>query len=97
MTGPAYTDIHQQLGGIGDCWLMATLADAAYRNPSLIRNMFTSYGNYNENGLTVQIYGVHFYNTRGQDKIQSSLTTSSQQPPVTAPHTPESTATSGSH
>ena len=67
MTGPAYTDIHQQLGGIGDCWLMATLADAAYRNPSLIRNMFTSYGNYNENGLTVQIYGVHFYNTRGQE------------------------------
>ena len=46
---------------------MATFADAAFKNPNLVKNMFTSYGNYTESGTTVQIYGVHFYNTKGQE------------------------------
>ena len=40
---PVYSDVHQG-EYMGDCWLLATLADAAYKNPQLIRNMFTSYG-----------------------------------------------------
>ena len=63
--GPVYSDVHQG-EYMGDCWLLATLADAAYKNPQLIRNMFTSYGAYNESGVTVQIYGVNFFNARGQ-------------------------------
>ena len=40
--GPAYTDVDQ--GSLGDCYFLVSLAETAYRNPQLIRNMFTDNG-----------------------------------------------------
>ena len=61
--GPAYSDVHQ--GGLGDCWLMASLAEAAGRAPQDIERMFTDLGNYVESGLQVHLWSVHFYSTSG--------------------------------
>jgi hypothetical protein len=52
--GPQYSDVKQS-PYLGDCWLVASLAEAAYCDPALIRNMFTYLGQYNENGATVQL------------------------------------------
>ena len=57
---PLYTDVHQ--GAIGDCWLMASLADAAARDPQLITQMFTPLGAYIEGGVQVQLWRVEFNN-----------------------------------
>ena len=64
--GPVYTDVHQINSAAGDCWLLASLAEAAARDPQLIVNMFTDLGNYNENGNEVHLWNVHFYNSSGQ-------------------------------
>ena len=52
MSGAAYTDIRQ--GSVGDCYFMATLAEVALKNPSLINSMFTINGD--------GTYGVRFFN-----------------------------------
>lgn len=50
-TGPSPSDINQ--GIIGDCYLLASLAEIAYQNPELIESMITSNGN--------GTFGVRFY------------------------------------
>jgi hypothetical protein len=40
--GPSYTDVVQ--GTIGDCYLLGSLAEVAYKNPQAIRNMFIDNG-----------------------------------------------------
>jgi hypothetical protein len=57
--GPSYLDVHQ--GDLGDCWLMASLAEVAARDPSDIQNMFTDLGSTTENGSVVELYKVRFF------------------------------------
>ncbi len=61
--GPSYLDVEQ--GNLGDCWLMASLAEVAAREPSVIRSMFTYEGTAVENGATVGLYSVRLYSTSG--------------------------------
>jgi hypothetical protein len=61
--GPSYKDVEQ--GVTGDCWLLAALAEVAVRDPSDIKNMFTSDGTTSENGVTVSLYSVRLYNGSG--------------------------------
>ncbi len=61
--GPSYLDVQQ--GQVGDCWLMASLAEVATRNPSDIQNMFTDLGSTMENGSVVELYKVRFFNSSG--------------------------------
>ena len=58
--GPSYTDVYQ--GGLGDCTLMASLAEVAARQPDIIRNMFIDNG---DGTYTVRFYdqGVPDYVT----------------------------------
>jgi len=57
--GPSYLDVHQ--GAVGDCWLLASLAEVAARDPQDIRNMFTYEGTIVDNGATVGLYTVRFF------------------------------------
>ena len=57
--GVAYTDIAQ--GGLGDCGLMAALAEIAYRSPTTITNMFIVNGD--------GTYTVRFYNNGTADYV----------------------------
>jgi hypothetical protein len=50
-SGPSMNDINQ--GYLGDCYLLASLAEVAKENSSIISSMFTSNGN--------NTYGVKFY------------------------------------
>jgi hypothetical protein len=61
--GPSYLDVEQ--GYLGDCWLMAGLAEVAARDPVDIRNMFTAAGTTVENGTVVSLYTVRFFNNAG--------------------------------
>jgi Calpain family cysteine protease len=61
--GPSYLDLSQ--GVANDCWLMASLAEVAARDPQIIRNMFTYDGTIVENGATLGLYTVRFFNTGG--------------------------------
>jgi hypothetical protein len=58
--GPKYTDIYQ--GVIGDCTLLAGLAEVASRDPTTIQNMFSNNG---DGTLTVRLFhnGVPDYVT----------------------------------
>ena len=49
--GPAFTDVVP--GNVGDCWLLASLAETAARDASVIQNMFIANGN---GTWTVQFY-----------------------------------------
>jgi Calpain family cysteine protease len=62
--GPQYLDVRQ--GGLGDCWLLASLAEVAARDPSDIRSMFTYDGTTSENGVVVQLYIVSFFDSSGK-------------------------------
>ncbi len=59
--GPQFTDVRQ--GQEGDCWLLASLAEVAARNSSYIRNMFSYVGTEMENGVSVGLYSVRFFDT----------------------------------
>jgi hypothetical protein len=50
-TGPSMNDVNQ--GDLGDCYLLSSLAEVAYKNPGVITSMFTANGN--------NTYGVRFY------------------------------------
>ncbi len=60
---PSYLNVQQ--GAVGDCWLLASLAEVADRQPSVIQNMFTYMGTELENGTTVGLYSVRLYNNWG--------------------------------
>jgi len=49
--GPSMNDVNQ--GYLGDCYLLASLAEVARQNPSLIQSMITNNGN--------NTYGVRFF------------------------------------
>ncbi len=57
--GPSYMDVQQ--GSVGDCWLLASLAEVAARRPDLIKSMFSYYGKTSENGASVDVYTVRLY------------------------------------
>jgi Calpain family cysteine protease/Ricin-type beta-trefoil lectin domain-like len=61
--GPSYLDVEQ--GQVGDCWLLASLAEVAARDPQDIRNMFTYDGTTVDNGATVGLYTVRFFSNGG--------------------------------
>ena len=61
--GPSFLDVHQ--GEVGDCWLMASLAEVAARDPADIQDMFTAAGTTVVNGSTVNLYTVRFFNSAG--------------------------------
>jgi hypothetical protein len=60
---PSYLDVQQ--GQVGDCWLMASLAEVAAREPSLFYTMFVYDGSTSENGSTVSVYSVRLYDSYG--------------------------------
>ncbi|MCC6125165.1 MAG: hypothetical protein IT426_09405 [Pirellulales bacterium] len=64
--GPSYADVRQ--GDVGDCWLLASLAAVAARDPAIIRSMFTAAGTNVENGAVVDLYTVRFFNGAGVAK-----------------------------
>ena len=65
--GPSYLDVAQGTdpSTVGDCWLEASLAEVAARDPQDIRNMFTYDGTTVDNGATVGLYTVRFFSTSG--------------------------------
>jgi hypothetical protein len=67
--GPSYLDVNQ--GAVGDCWLLASLAEVAARAPSDIKNMFTYNGTTMENGAQVGLYTVRLYSDAGTAKYIS--------------------------
>jgi hypothetical protein len=79
--GPSYLDVAQ--GAEGDCWLMASLAEVAARAPSDIENMFTYDGTATENGISVRIYSVRFFNNNG---VAEYVTVDTELPFITNPN-----------
>lgn len=71
--GPKYTDVQQ--GNLGDCWLMASFAAIAARNPGYITSMFTAAGTAIEQGQTVNLYKVRFYDKFNQARYVTVDTT----------------------
>ncbi len=61
--GPSYLDVEQ--GAIEDCWLLASLAEVADRDPLVIQNMFVSDGTTVVNGSTVELYSVQLFSNTG--------------------------------
>jgi hypothetical protein len=57
--GPSYLDVRQ--GGVGDCWLLASLAEVAAQAPQDITSMFTYDGTFNG----ISYYDVRFYDSSG--------------------------------
>ena len=60
---PSYLDVEQ--GVVGDCWLEASLAEVAARDPQDIKNMFVYDGTTVDNGSTVGLYSVRFFSPDG--------------------------------
>src|SRR4029077_18938225 len=61
--GPSWQDVQQ--GAVGDCWLLASLAEVAARAPSDIQKMFTYDGTTVDNGSMVGIYTVRLFDNSG--------------------------------
>jgi hypothetical protein len=58
---PDYRDVQQ--GNLGDCWLIASLAETAARAHSDITNMFSFKGNVLANGNWLGVYTVRLYDS----------------------------------
>jgi hypothetical protein len=76
--GPSYLDVKQ--GAEGDCWLMASLAEVAARDPQDIVNMFSFDGTTVENGVVVSLYNVRFFHngTPGYFTVDTELPSGGQ-------------------
>jgi hypothetical protein len=61
--GPSYLDVQQ--GAASDCWLLASLAEVAARDPQDIQNMFSWAGTAVDQNGAVNLYTVRFYNSKG--------------------------------
>jgi hypothetical protein len=61
--GPSYLDVQQ--GVVGDCWLLASLAEVAARAPQDITSMFSYAGTGWADGSPVSFYNVRFYDGSG--------------------------------
>jgi hypothetical protein len=57
---PLYSDIYQ--GQEGDCWLMASFAEVAYKQPAIIENCFTDLGLVSENSVQVHVWAYEYFN-----------------------------------
>jgi hypothetical protein len=57
---PRYTDVYQ--GEEGDCWLMASFAEIASKQPGIIQGSFTDNGLVPENGVQVHVWTYQYYN-----------------------------------
>ena len=66
-TGPSMNDINQ--GSLGDCYLLATLAEVAFKNPAIIQSMITSNGNPDTYGVRFFVKGVPTYVTVNNDLV----------------------------
>ncbi len=60
---PSYQDVQQTQ--LGDCWLMASLAEVAARASTDIETMFTSEGTTVDHGSLVSVYKVRYFNSSG--------------------------------
>jgi len=72
--GPSYKDVYQ--GEEGDCWLLASAAETAATEPSVIQSTFTDDGTALESGVQVHIWTVRFYD----NGVASYLTVDSDLP-----------------
>ena len=72
--GPSYQDLAQ--GEEGDCWLLASFAETAAIDPSVIQSMFTDDGTAVESGVQVHVWTVRFYD----DGVTSYLTVNNELP-----------------
>jgi hypothetical protein len=61
---PSYLDVQQ--GSEADCWLLASLAEAAVRAPGDIQSMFLHEGSTVDSGTVVNVYAVRFYDNSGK-------------------------------
>jgi hypothetical protein len=61
--GPSYLDVQQ--GAASDCWLLASLAEVAARDPQDIQSMFSWAGTGCDQNGVVNLYTVRFYNSKG--------------------------------
>jgi fibronectin type 3 domain-containing protein len=57
---PLYTDVYQ--GQEGDCWLLASFAEVAYKQPAIIQNCFTDDGLVSQNGVQVHVWTYEYFN-----------------------------------
>jgi hypothetical protein len=64
---PSFQDVFQ--GNLGDCTVMASLAEVAGLNSSIIQNMFTYDGTAQEGGDTVNVWTVRFYHNGQADYV----------------------------
>jgi hypothetical protein len=76
---PSYLDVQQ--GSLGDCWLLASLAEVAAREPAVIQSMFTYEGNSLVNGSVVATYSVRFYMNVGSSLVAEYVNVDTQLPP----------------
>ena len=73
--GPSYLDVEQ--GQLGDCWLLASLAEVAAQDPQAITQMFKYDGTTVDNGVTVGVYTVRFFNS---NDVAKSVTINTELP-----------------